>query len=119
MGLATVTGICTKEYGCVIGEIGVHNQVRILLKWCGLVAKVVVVAVVVTAIDLVVTKAVDIFVVIEFADVLVTIIKVGDALVATDVAAITVFDLAVVKVVDVLIAETVKLVLSKNFINYN
>ena len=27
MGLATVTGICTKEYGCVIGEIGVHNQV--------------------------------------------------------------------------------------------
>ena len=28
MGLATVTGICTKEYGCVIGEIGVHNQVH-------------------------------------------------------------------------------------------
>jgi len=26
MGLATVTGICTKEYGCVIGEIGVQNQ---------------------------------------------------------------------------------------------
>ena len=77
MGLATVTGICTKEYGCVIGEIGVHNQVRILLKWCGLVAKVVVVAVVVTGIDLVVTKAVDIFVVIEFAEVVVTIIKLG------------------------------------------
>jgi hypothetical protein len=28
MGLATVTGMCTKEYGCVIGEIGVLNQVR-------------------------------------------------------------------------------------------
>jgi hypothetical protein len=26
MGLATVTGICTKEYGCVIGEMGVRNQ---------------------------------------------------------------------------------------------
>jgi len=28
MGLATVTGICTKKYGCVIGEMGVrdHNE---------------------------------------------------------------------------------------------
>ena len=25
MGLATVGGICTKDYGCVIGEIGVTN----------------------------------------------------------------------------------------------
>jgi hypothetical protein len=34
MGLATVTGICTKEYGCVIGEIGVQNQVKHLFLFC-------------------------------------------------------------------------------------
>ena len=26
MGLSTVTGVCTKMYGCVIGEMGVRNQ---------------------------------------------------------------------------------------------
>ena len=26
MGLATVTGICTKSYGCVIGEMGVRDR---------------------------------------------------------------------------------------------
>ena len=26
MGLSTVTGICTKDYGCVIGEMGVRNS---------------------------------------------------------------------------------------------
>ena len=26
MGLSTVTGVCTKMYGCVIGEMGVRNH---------------------------------------------------------------------------------------------
>ena len=26
MGLATVTGICSKSYGCVIGEMGVSQE---------------------------------------------------------------------------------------------
>ena len=26
MGLSTVTGVCTKEYGCVIGEMGVRDK---------------------------------------------------------------------------------------------
>ena len=28
MGLATVTGICSKSYGCVIGEMGVSQEVQ-------------------------------------------------------------------------------------------
>jgi hypothetical protein len=26
MGLSTVTGVCDKKHGCVIGEIGVENK---------------------------------------------------------------------------------------------